>query len=397
MKKFHLLLLTFVFSFLLTACSDSGSESGSPSGNHGAQDTSQFTVQTADAAFTSAQEKKMAQVSGCAAIIQVTINPQFELYLDAQGQLIKAEALNADGSTVLSGCDVTGLHGFDALRTLLVTSHEKGFITSMAGITVTPVAGKELVDADQLSGEITHILESLQTEFFPTQEGGHSSNLTGDAEGKINAVNGCRALVELVAGDTAFELYLGNDCRVLQCNALTAQAQAVLSEANVVGQHIMDMPQSLLYPAYHHKDRYIPKYVAQGTATSVSYTIKDGSQEMEERLRDLRDMAPDFVRQLQQQYEDIFAKLDVQYDAAGNITYEYLEDRDGFYTEIYYASDGSILKKTTRTQREDLNLIRVSTSYADGTSDEYDYLPDGHVYFTWFDANGVQLGNKQIR
>jgi len=52
--------------------------------------------------------------AGCVTVLQITINPQFRLYLDADDKVLAVEPLNADARSIVKdvarhGGDVTGM------------------------------------------------------------------------------------------------------------------------------------------------------------------------------------------------------------------------------------------------------------------------------------------------
>lgn len=64
-------------------------------------------------------KEKLESVENCCLVLQISINPQLELYLDADGTVLKAVSVNKDAEQLLAALQLTGLSFDDAVRAIL--------------------------------------------------------------------------------------------------------------------------------------------------------------------------------------------------------------------------------------------------------------------------------------
>lgn len=93
-------------------------------------------------------------------VVQLTINPKMNLYLDVDGGVVDVEYLNEDAQNAFSDIDVTGISLKDAVSMIVDVSADKGYLSEGKTISVDimePSFGETLQES--LSGEISQKLE----------------------------------------------------------------------------------------------------------------------------------------------------------------------------------------------------------------------------------------------
>ena len=353
---------------LLTACGTTPDESA---GSH--------TDELLTPQFIAQQEDKIAQVSGCAAIVQISVNPSFELYLDADGIVLQVAALNDDAASLLAEESVTGLDGLSAMHQLLQIAHRKGMVHGQSKITVAPVA---TVENDRLSSILAD---------FPSEADRFCRSLPASQD---TADGDWTAQVHMRSTPFSLTLYLDSSLRVERAEGLTAAAQQALSEYNAVGQHIMDAYLRLMDIAYRNGALPQTQWHPSDFTASVNAEQADGAAK--KLLQELPQNITAYLADLQGRYVSFFVKYEVRFNPNGTLLYEYWESPDGNLSEITNDADGNLVKRRSRSTNT-FNQLVDSTTYADGTSDQYVTLPDGSVYYNRFDANGVQYYQERIK
>lgn len=74
-----------------------------------------------------------------AAVIHVEINPEFNLYLDAEGCIVYVEYLNEDAADLFETVDLTGQKLADGMETIVGAAEEKGYLTGQNEVTTDVV------------------------------------------------------------------------------------------------------------------------------------------------------------------------------------------------------------------------------------------------------------------
>ena len=105
MKRIFLLVLALCLC--LTACGNNGSN----------------TTSVPELIIPEDAGAPIAEAKNCKAVLQVQVNPKFELYLDAQGNVIQVICLNDDAREAFASCEVIGLDSSTALQILLTAPH----------------------------------------------------------------------------------------------------------------------------------------------------------------------------------------------------------------------------------------------------------------------------------
>lgn len=85
-----------------------------------------------------------------AAVIHVEINPEFNLYLDAEGCIVYVEYLNEDAADLFETVDLTGQKLADGMETIVDAAEEKGYLTGQNEVTTDVVWVQEATDSGKL-------------------------------------------------------------------------------------------------------------------------------------------------------------------------------------------------------------------------------------------------------
>ena len=92
-----------------------------------------------------------------AAVIHVKINPEFNLYLDAEGCIVYVEYLNEDAADLFETVDLTGQKLADGMETIVGAAEEKGYLTGQNEVTTDVVWVQEATD----SGKLEKVLQTI--------------------------------------------------------------------------------------------------------------------------------------------------------------------------------------------------------------------------------------------
>jgi len=92
-----------------------------------------------------------------AAAIHVEINPEFNLYLDAEGCIVYVEYLNEDAADLFETVDLTGQKLADGMETIVDAAEEKGYLTGQNEVTTDVVWVQEATD----SGKLEKVLQTI--------------------------------------------------------------------------------------------------------------------------------------------------------------------------------------------------------------------------------------------
>lgn len=92
-----------------------------------------------------------------ATVIHVEINPEFNLYLDAEGCIVYVEYLNEDAADLFETVDLTGQKLADGMDTIVDAAEEKGYLTGQNEVTTDVVWVQEATD----SGKLEKVLQTI--------------------------------------------------------------------------------------------------------------------------------------------------------------------------------------------------------------------------------------------
>ena len=99
-----------------------------------------------------------------AAVIHVKINPEFNLYLDAEGCIVYVEYLNEDAADLFETVDLTGQKLADGMETIVDAAEEKGYLTGQNEVTTDVVWVQEATDSGKLEKVLQTISDSTESE-----------------------------------------------------------------------------------------------------------------------------------------------------------------------------------------------------------------------------------------
>ncbi len=86
-----------------------------------------------------------------AAVIHVKINPEFNLYVDAEECIVYVEYLNEDAADLFEIVDLTGQKLADGMETIVDAAEEKGYLTGQNEVTTDVVWVKEKLSANSVA------------------------------------------------------------------------------------------------------------------------------------------------------------------------------------------------------------------------------------------------------
>lgn len=91
------------------------------------------------------------------AVIHVKINPEFNLYLNAEESIVYVEYLNADAADLFETVDLTGQKLADGMETIVDVAEEKGYLTGKNEVMTDVVWVQEATD----SGKLEKVLQTI--------------------------------------------------------------------------------------------------------------------------------------------------------------------------------------------------------------------------------------------
>lgn len=91
-----------------------------------------------------------------AAMLRVTINPEFAIYLDAEQKIIRTEAANEDAKTLFADLDVTGQSYADGMTAVLNTAYDQGYLKDGGKVSIEfEITDNEAFDITAISDPVT--------------------------------------------------------------------------------------------------------------------------------------------------------------------------------------------------------------------------------------------------
>lgn len=298
--------------------------------------------------------EKLASVKNCHLVLQLTINPQLELYLDEAGTVLKAAAGNEDGEVLLAELDLTGLAYSDAVSAILSGAEEQGLLAENARVQIDVLASAD----GPLAYEETRQLEQAVTDY--------SEDLSASID---------------------------------QSTVVAAQCGAALIE-------IENAENGDVWYSYYSSDVTLIREICYGADGSYrEWVYLDGST-----TTDAIDIAPDGSRQEEHMtyYSDGTQKTHEVIGTDGTSSWEafteYYENgnpktskevwADGSVAESTFYTNGSC--KTSKEVRAD-GTVQERTYYENGQRSFYkDVYPDGTVRERSYDENGNLKTSKDV-
>lgn len=135
MKKILAFLLAMILMFALVACGNS--ETGDQTGG------------TTTTTFVKPENY--------AAVLQLTVNPQFRLYVDAAGVVLAVEYANADALSLKNEMTVVSAGYEAAITTILTTANDAGMVKTDAVVQLELIEKKDNAPADLLDKSETAV------------------------------------------------------------------------------------------------------------------------------------------------------------------------------------------------------------------------------------------------
>ena len=99
-----------------------------------------------------------------AAVIHVEINPEFNLYVDAEECIVYVEYLNEDAADLFETVDLTGQKLADGMETIVDAAEEKGYLNGQNEVTTDVVWVQEATDSGKLEKVLQTISDSSESE-----------------------------------------------------------------------------------------------------------------------------------------------------------------------------------------------------------------------------------------
>ena len=119
------------------------------------------------------------------AVIHVKINPEFNLYLNAEESIVYVEYLNADAADLFETVDLTGQKLADGMETIVDVAEEKGYLTGQNEVTTDVVWVQEATDSGKLEKVLQTVSDSseseknVKSEENPGSEAGQKTGASG--------------------------------------------------------------------------------------------------------------------------------------------------------------------------------------------------------------------------
>lgn len=154
MKRWISGVLALCLVMVLAACSKSETSNGGT--------TAATTAATTTT--TTAVSGAFVKPESYATVILVTINPQFRLYVDANGVVLAVEPVNEDAQSICDELDFENKTYETVVEEIVTASKEEGFIQDEATVNV------EIVESDVTAEENDEILENTEQAVAETAE-----------------------------------------------------------------------------------------------------------------------------------------------------------------------------------------------------------------------------------
>ena len=88
--------------------------------------------------------------AGCVTVLQITINPQFRLYLDADDKVLAVEPLNADARSIVKDVDTASDDRDAVIRSILTAAKNGGFVKNGSTVNLQVMETDKAEGADQV-------------------------------------------------------------------------------------------------------------------------------------------------------------------------------------------------------------------------------------------------------
>lgn len=135
---------------------DKSAVAGSVEASEEQAKTKEASTGTVEAESGSGEAANAESMPEYVTVVRITINPELELYLDGDGKVVAVDYLNEDAENAFSALPMTGINLEEAVKLVVATSVEDGYLTEGKTITVDFVEQKEETD-------LQNMMETVQT------------------------------------------------------------------------------------------------------------------------------------------------------------------------------------------------------------------------------------------
>ena len=288
--------------------------------------------------------------------VQIKINPQFELHLNAECIITQIDYLNDDAQQAFSNINVLSLPFDEGVLKLLDALYTQGYAknNSLQITWAMQVADDAEFDPGVVVNDFTKIVDTFST----------SKNLSISAS---MADFNDASFQEEQQGNIAPE-----DAWASQDN-ITVERD---SNGNITGyvetdssgsKFTYDANRQKIHALTYHETGYSEKYYGEnGQITKHIVIENDGSQ------------------------------TEFFYYLSGNKKQVYTSFANGEFKDEYYDEDGNRIKLIERRNTTGGSYVIDYDTDGNGNTDyQYAYVADGTVWYNEFDSNGNQIPNSQ--
>lgn len=163
MRKFLALILTLTLVCSFSACKKESSSSE--------METSSLTTQTASKTdpdnTTSTENTDFVEPKDYAVALQLSINPQFKIYLDKNLKAIKIKPLNDDAIAILSDYRYIGNESFETIVDSLISKgKEKGYVKRNSPVNIGIFyMNKKTVDVEEMNNRLNNLTKAMSQKY----------------------------------------------------------------------------------------------------------------------------------------------------------------------------------------------------------------------------------------
>ncbi len=162
MKKFLSLMLVLVFLFTLSACSKKETSS-----DVDVCSSSDVELNSSSEADSSTDLIGDTEPEDYAVALQLSINPQFKIYLDKNCKVLSVRALNDDAIAVLSNFRFYGDESFETIiDTLISKGKEKGYVKRNSPVNIEVFyMNKKAVNVEEMNNRLDNLIKDMSSKY----------------------------------------------------------------------------------------------------------------------------------------------------------------------------------------------------------------------------------------
>jgi len=325
MKRIIIFLLVVMLSGMLSGCSLD-------------------MLQNSEAAFQIGDGKREESLL----ILEIEINPKFELYLDTDTLISAVCCLNEDAKTLFADIDVLKLYYYEAMEKILTAAQEKGFLKAEDKIWIDITAQNGL-------GVTRYLKDSLMAPIF---------KFSGEKELGLSVAMPADVSGEATEGETDRELLQG----IAGKDESTEQSETT-------------------------PEGYIVEYVRDENGKVLSRVEKDADGRVHSTLTYTYHANGNQALIVEENADG--SRYESAYDENGLMSHSVEQRADGVYIEVGYNPDGTfstMLNVTADGQRHE----RTFTYHENGKiATDTSRSSDGTGRDSVYDENGVETYQKE--